>query len=349
MPAEWERHEAVWLSWPHADGESYPGKTLDWVMPEYAGFVRELTRWVRVYINVRGDNDRRAAEVALDGVLDRVTFFDIPTNEPWVRDHGCIFVVDDRGGRRAVSLRFNAWGEKYEPYADDAAAGARMAEALGVPVYRSRLTGEGGGLEVNGGGVLLSTGSCFLAESRNSTYSQSEVEHELRMAFGVDRVHWAEAAILGDDTDGHIDTTTRFVPGNRVLVSVAEKEANADYSVLREHAEQLARSGFEVVRLPVPEPFSVEPPEECGESWCVPQAPAGYANFLVTNGAVLVPTYGDPADERALEIIASCFPDREAVGLESGRLIWGLGSFHCLTQQVPVGGTGKGAPLRRPL
>ena len=169
MPAEWEPHEAVWLSWPHADGQSYPGKTLDWVMPEYAGFVRELTKWVPVYMNVRGKIDRDFAEEILDGVLERITFFKIPTNEPWVRDHGCIFVVNDNGERQAVSLKFNAWGEKYAPYDDDAAAGAKMAEVLGIPVYNSVLTGEGGGVEMDGEGVLLTTESCFLSRNRNMT------------------------------------------------------------------------------------------------------------------------------------------------------------------------------------
>ena len=341
MPAEWEPHEAVWLSWPHSDGQSYPGKTLDWVMPEYVGFVRELTKWVPVYINVREKADRDSAEKNLDGVLERITFFEIPTNEPWVRDHGCIFVVNDKGERRAVSLRFNAWGKKYEPFGDDAAAGARMAEALKIPVHDSRLIGEGGGIEVDGKGVLLTTRSCFLSENRNMTLGQNHVGEALKEAFGASSVVWLEAAIAGDDTDGHIDTTTRFFGESQVLVSVPDDPNHSDFTVLSAHREALKNAGFEVVELPVPEPFSVEPPEECGESWSVPQAPAGYANFLVTNGAVLVPTFEDPADEVALRIIGECFPGREIVGLPSRRLIWGLGSFHCLTQQVPCAAGGQ--------
>jgi agmatine deiminase len=340
MPAEWEPQEAVWLSWPRRSGVSYPGETLDWAMPEFAGFTRALAQHVPVYINVADAVHEAEARSALGaGAAVRCRFFTIPTDEPWVRDHGPSFLVGPGGVRGAACFRFNAWGEKYAPFDADARAGAAMAAAAGARGFDVGLTGEGGAVEVNGCGTVLTTASSLLNPNRNPGKSRAEVERALADALGTPNVVWLEAELAGDDTDGHVDTFARFTATGAVAASLPESPHHPDFPALSALHRALAGvrledgSRPEVVALPVPEPFVQCPP---GGAWEPVTVPAGYANFLVTNGAVLVPAYGDPADDRAAGLVGQLFPGREVVPLPSRRLIWALGSFHCLSQQLPA-------------
>ncbi|HUF36317.1 MAG TPA: agmatine deiminase family protein [Gemmatimonadales bacterium] len=341
MPAEWEPQEAVWLSWPRRSGVSFPGDSLDWALPEYAGFARALARFTPVYINVSGPEHEAEARAALGGgsAADVFRFFTIPTDEPWVRDHGPSFLVGSGGERGAACFRFNAWGEKYAPYDADARAGAAMAAAAGARRFDVGLAGEGGAIEVNGRGTVLTTASSLLNPNRNPGIPKISVERALSDALGAPNVVWLEAELAGDDTDGHVDTFARFTAPGTIAASLPDSPGHPDFPALSGLHRALAGvrledgSKPEVVALPVPAPFVQCSP---GGAWEPVSVPAGYANFLVTGRAVLVPAFGDPADDRAADVLGQLFPGREIVPLASRRLIWALGSFHCLSQQLPA-------------
>jgi agmatine deiminase len=309
-------------------------------MPEYAGFARALARYLPVYVNVADAAHEAEARAALGAEASaRYRFFTIPTDEPWVRDHGPSFLVNPAGERAAACFRFNAWGEKYAPFDADARAGAAMASAAAARRFEVGLAGEGGAIEVNGRGTVLTTASSLLNPNRNPGKQKAEVERALADALGAPNVVWLEAGLAGDDTDGHVDTFARFTAPATIAASLPESPGHPDFPALSALHRALARLRLEdgtrpeVVALPVPAPFTQCPP---GGGWDPVPVPAGYANFLVTNHAVIVPAYGDPADDRAAALLGQLFPGREVVPLPSRRLIWALGSFHCLSQQLPA-------------
>lgn len=345
MPAEWEPHDATWVSWPHKEA-SWPGK-IDAVKPVFARMVAELSRSETVHVNVNdaameAEARRLLREHAPPG---DVVFHHFPTNDAWCRDHGAVFVTkaansggdgsggDDAPPLTALDFRYNAWGDKYPPYNLDNEIPRRMAEFLAVPRVAVPMVLEGGSIDVNGCGSLLTTESCLLNPNRNPEWSREEIEAALRGCLGVEQILWLGEGIEGDDTDGHVDDLTRFVNRDTVVTVVEPDEQDANHRPLQENLERLQSmrlpdgSRLNVVELPTP------PRVECdGE-----RLPASYANFYIANTLVLLPFYGGPSDDAARAILQSCFPDREIVGIDCTDLVWGLGAFHCLTQQIPRG------------
>ena len=331
MPAEWEPHEATWLSWPHK-AESWPG-AFEPVPGIFVEIARLLAQSELVRINVA--DEERAAEVRallLRGGVDlaAVRFHLIPTDDSWVRDHGPIYVV--RGGERAIiNWGYNAWGGKYPPYNLDDQVPARIAAESGEQVFTPGIVMEGGSLDVNGRGTLLTTEACLLNPNRNPELSRGEIEGYLRDYLGVSRILWLGDGIVGDDTDGHVDDLTRFVTADTVVTALEEDPADENYRPLRENHERLRTMtdqdgrGLRVVTLPMPGPVYFD-----GQ-----RLPASYANFYIANRAVLVPTYRHANDARALHILQDLFPDRSVVGIDCTHLVWGLGAIHCVTQQQP--------------
>jgi agmatine deiminase len=334
QPAEWAPHEATWLSWPH-NRDSWPG-VFEGVEPAMVAFVRALAASEPVHINVLdADHERHVRRLLAAAVApERVRLHRFPTNDAWARDHGAIFVTRPtrKEPRLAVDFDYNAWGGKYPPFDLDREIGRQMAEVLGVPRYaKPGVVLEGGSIEVNGEGALLTTEQCLLNPNRNPTLTRADIEQLLRDCFGVNEILWLGEGIEGDDTDGHIDDLTRFV-GPRTVVTVVEpNRADPNHAPLEANRRLLdtlsvAGGPLEVVELPMPEPQYLE--EQ--------RLPASYANFYVANGAVLVPTFGCPADDVACATLRDCFPDRRVVAVDCRVLIAGLGALHCLTQQVPA-------------
>jgi agmatine deiminase len=346
MPAEWEPHEATWIAWPH-QRDDWPGKfgPVPWV---YAEIVRYLHRGEQVHILVNDEESGRDASRKLRraGVdLGRVTFYPFATDRVWTRDSGPIFVVREDAGGREVALthwRFNAWA-KYPNYHNDCLLPPRIAEALGLPAFPATWQGhdgprpvvlEGGSIDVNGQGCLLTTEECLLSDvqQRNPGLGREDYERLFADYLGVRKVLWLGRGIAGDDTHGHVDDLARFV-GPRTVVTVVENNpADDNYRPLQENRERLRGmtdqhgQSLEVVPLPMPAPLFFD-----GQ-----RLPVSYANFYIANNRVLVPTFNDPADRRALGVLADLFPGREVVGIHAVDLVWGLGTLHCLTQQQPV-------------
>jgi agmatine deiminase len=341
MPAEWELHEATWIAWPH-ERDDWPGKfgPIPWV---YAEIVRHLSQSERVRICVNdaaleGRARRMLNKAGAD--LDQVEFYRFPTDRVWTRDSAAIFIKDAAGEVAVTDWRFNAWA-KYDNWQRDDALPGLIADALRMRRWQPDVRGqrvvlEGGSIDVNGAGLLLTTEECLLSpvQARNPGLSREELERVLADYLGVRQVLWLNRGIVGDDTHGHVDDLARFV-GPRTIVTVIEEDvADINYEPLRENLERLrgmtdldGRS-LEVVPLPMPAPLSFR-----GQ-----RLPASYANFYVANDRVLVPTFNDANDRRALGVLAELFPDRKVVGIHAVDLVWGLGTLHCLTQQQPQRG-----------
>ena len=340
MPPEWEPHEATWISWPF-DDVLWEGH-LEAVRKNVAGLVATVARFEPVWLNVVGEEsegDARQRLEAADVDLSRVRFHHLPLNDAWFRDNGPLFVRNEAGEVALTDWHFNAWGEKYEPWDADDAAPAAVARTLGMKRFPVPLVMEGGALEVNGKRVCLTTRSCLLSQHRNPEMTQDEYEHELHDHLGLMHVCWLEGGMIDDHTDGHIDTIVRFASDNTVLCVVEEDENDPNRGTLL-HNYQLLQNmrnhdgePFEVVTLPTPR----KKPRLNGK-----RLPLTYANFYIGNGFVAVPTYEDENDERALETISRCFPDRETIGLDAQGLITGGGAFHCITQQQPAGEVARG-------
>jgi agmatine deiminase len=335
MPAEWEPHAATWLSWPRREGISFPG-SFDRVLPTLRTMVEALVESEPVCINVCNGAHEAEARAALSrsrGIdLARVAFHHIPTNEPWCRDHGPIFLTRDADPKLAVvDWDYNAWGNKYPPFDLDEVVPTRVAEVLKAPVFYPRMILEGGSIDVNGAGTLLATESCLLNKNRNPNLSRAEIEKRLRDFFGISQILWLGDGIAGDDTDGHIDNLARFVSERTVVAVVDQDRSSANYRPLRENLRRLremkiGKHKIDITELPTTRPMVREDLV----------LPASYANFYIANSCVLLPTFADPNDEIALSILQNLFPDRRVIGIDCRELIWGLGTFHCLTQQQPA-------------
>jgi agmatine deiminase len=331
-PAEWEPHAATWLSWPH-NPETWPGR-LPGVEAAFVAMVRALAGRESVRINVANGSmaDAVARRLHAAGVATGagVEFHLFPTNDAWVRDHGPVFLV--RGRERAVvDFGYDAWGGKYPPWDLDDAIPRHAAAALGVPRYEAGFVLEGGSIDGDGRGTLLTTESCLLNPNRERGRTREGMERRLAVFLGARHVIWLGDGVEGDDTDGHVDDLARFVAPGVVVAVVEDDPADANHAPLAENLRRLraARDAdgkpLEVVRLPMP------PPLQAGGLRC----PASYANFYVANGAVLVPVFGAPSDVRALAILRELFVGREVVGIPSSDLVSGLGAVHCLTCQEP--------------
>ena len=336
MPAEWEPHAATWLSWPRREGISFPD-SFDRVLPALRGMVEALVGSEQVCINVsNGAHEAEAREVLRGLSMERITFYRTPTNEPWCRDHGPIFLTRDVDPKLAiVDWDYNAWGNKYPPFDLDEVVPTRVAELLDLPVFYPGMILEGGSIEVNGAGALLTTESCLLNKNRNPNLSRQEIEKRLRDFLGISEILWLGQGTEGDDTDGHIDNLARFVSERTVLANVEKDRRSRNYEPLQENLRRLremkigaSRTGtkIDIIELPTTRRMVREDLV----------LPASYANFYIANSCVLVPTFADPADETALSILQGLFPDRRVVAIDCRELIWGLGTFHCLTQQQPA-------------
>jgi agmatine deiminase len=332
MPAEWEPHAATWLSWPRREGISFPD-SFDCVLPALREMVSALTESEPVNINVVNGAHEAEARAVLDALPHQecITYYEIPTNEPWCRDHGPIFLTRNAEPELAiVDWDYNAWGNKYPPFELDEVVPTRVAELLKVPVFYPKMILEGGSIDVNGAGTLLTSESCLLNKNRNPNLSRATIEGRLRDFLGVREVLWLGDGIAGDDTDGHIDDLARFVAETKVVTVVEDNSDDANYKPLQENLQRLRAmkiSGrrIDITILPMPKKIVREEI----------RLPASYANFYIANSIVLVPTFADPADKMALSTLQECFPNRRVVGIDCRELIWGLGTFHCLTQQQP--------------
>ena len=345
MPAEWEPHRGTWLSWPHKEA-SWPGK-FGPVPKIFASMVRHLADHEEVHINVAGSGMEQEVRhlLADEGSGSNNVFFHYnPTNDAWCRDHGPIFVQREAGDRAQaiIDWDFNAWGGKYPPYDLDDVIPSRIAGELGLPVFNPGIVMEGGSIDVNGRGTLLTTEACLLNPNRNPHLDRASIEAHLRAYLGVSHILWLGDGIEGDDTDGHVDDLTRFVSANTVVTVVEDDPADQNYEPLQNNLERLNRMTdqdgelLRVVTLPMPRPLHHD-----GQ-----RLPASYANFYIANGVVLLPTYDPDRDQEASITLQSLFPDREVIGIDCTDLVWGLGAFHCVTQQWPsstnsVSGKGK--------
>ena len=327
MPAEWEPHAATWLSWPRREGISFPG-SYDRILPTLREMIAALVESEPVCINVcNGAHEAEAREVLRGLSMDRINFHRIPTNEPWCRDHGPTFLTRAGDPKLAiVDWDYNAWGGKYPPCDLDEVVPTRVAEILKVPVFYPRMILEGGSIDVNGTGALLTSESCLLNKNRNPDLSREQIEQRLRDYLGVREILWLGPGIEGDDTDGHIDDLTRFVSEKKVVTVVEENRADENYEPLQENLARLHKMTLDIVTLPMPKKIVREDL----------RLPASYANFYIANTSVLVPTFADPGDEIAITTLQQLFPNRHVIGIDCRDLIWGLGTFHCLTQQQPA-------------
>jgi agmatine deiminase len=340
MPAEWEPHEATWICWPQNPAD-WPGKSspIKWVFSE---MVKKIADGERVWIIVgsaKVEASVRATLAKSHVDLSVVKFFIIPTDRNWIRDFGPIFVKNDKGECAIAKFRFNAWA-KYDNWKlDDKVAGV-VAKRLKLPIFPAVIGGkpftlEGGAIDVNGSGTLITTEECLLDDKiqvRNPGFGKADVETALRGSLGAVNVLWLNKGISGDDTHGHVDDICRFVNKNTVVACVEKNQSDTNHAPLMENLERLndARledgSRIDVVKLPMPTPLY------CGNI----RLPASYANFYISNAFVIVPTFNDENDRKALGTLSELFPDRKVVGIHAVDLAWGLGTLHCLTQQQPV-------------
>ena len=335
FPAEFDTQESMWLSWPHKE-ESWPGK-IEKIYAPYSQFVKEVALGQKVNINVADEEMKSFAQKHLyaAGVnLANVEFHLFPTNDAWCRDHGPAFLINPESEfkKAIVKWEYNAWGEKYPPHDLDNLIPLHIAAHLGIPCFRPGIVMEGGSVEFNGKGTLLTSMACLLNENRNPTLNQAQIERYLQDYYGVKHILWVGDGIIGDDTDGHIDDITRFVNADTVVTVVEENKQDENHLILEENLKMLKQMRLEngkqlnIVELPMPSPVI----------WEEQRLPASYANFYIANHAVVVPTFRDKNDQKALDIVTQCFPDRKIVGVDSTDIIWGLGSFHCLSQQEPA-------------
>ncbi|MDE1193484.1 MAG: agmatine deiminase family protein [Arachidicoccus sp.] len=333
FPAEFEKHSATWLSWPHKN-ESWPG-TIDKVYPYYSEFIKTLAQSEKVCINVNNEAMKSFAIGHLENEgadLSQVEFYVHPTNDAWCRDHGPAFVINKKENKKAiVDWNYNAWGNKYPPYDLDDVIPTLIAKDYDIPVFYPNIVMEGGSVEFNGKGTLLTSTSCLLNPNRNPHLTQKQIEEYLINYYGVEQILWVDEGIVGDDTDGHIDDTIRFVNEDTVLTVIEKNKSDENYHLLQHNFKQLQQmrllngKQLNIVELPMPNAVTYN-----GQ-----RLPASYANFYIANKFVIVPTYRCNQDEEALDIIQQYFPERKVVGIDSTEIIWGLGSFHCLSQQEP--------------
>ncbi|HBF12003.1 MAG TPA: agmatine deiminase [Deltaproteobacteria bacterium] len=336
MPAEWELHSATWLAWPH-NKSSWPGK-IELIPDVYVQMVKALHEGEDVHINV---NDQAMENKVHEKLfrsgcnMKHVFLHQFPNNDAWIRDHGPIFVTRSLQNKKELAVTdwdFNKWGGKYPPWDLDNIVPEKIAKYLGVPAFRSRMILEGGSIDVNGNGYLLTTESCLLNKNRNPGMTKPEIEEQLKQYLGVSHILWLGDGIIGDDTDGHVDDLSRFVNTNTILTVVEEDPRDENYKVLQDNLKRLSSmkdqdgKAFNIIPLPMPGPVVYQ-----GE-----RLPASYANFYIANKVVLVPTFKNLNDKKALETLQNLFSTRKVVGINATDLIWGLGAFHCLTQQQPA-------------
>jgi len=334
MPAEWGRQEAVWISWPH-NLDTWPGDMLKEVENSYAEFVKVLHtgQKVNILVNDKEMQDYVASRLKKFKIsLNQVFFYQIPNVDGWIRDYGPTFVVNDKLKQKSmVKWIFNAWGNKYNDLKEDDTIPYKMNETMNLQMFEPKIVLEGGSIEVNGSGTLLTTEQCLLNKNRNPTLTKKQIEQYLKDYLNVSNILWLKEGIAGDDTDGHIDDIARFVNQNTVVCAFEDNESDENYQILKENYELLSKMKDEkgnklnVIKLPMP--GFVGDKER--------RYPASYCNFYIGNESVVVPVFGHENDKKALAIIQELFPKRKVIGINSKEMVYGFGSFHCLSQQEP--------------
>lgn len=339
MPAEWEKHEATWLAWPHNESH-WPGN-FGPIPAVFAKIAVTLSEGENVYICVKDEEMEKSAraEVARSAsigsdqeIFKRIRFFHIPTDASWSRDHGPIFVKDASLRLVITDWIFNSWGGKYEPWDQDDVVPQKVSKIFNIPYLEPGIVLEGGSIDVNGKGVLLTTRQCLLNKNRNPHLSQAQIEKYLEDYLGATNVLWLEEGIVGDDTDGHIDDIARFVNENTIVTVVEDKKDDENHEILQKNLRDLKEmrdqdgNPFNIVEIPMPDPVIYEDQ----------RLPASYANFYIGNSVVIVPTFKCAKDEVVLQILRDLFPTRKVVGIDCVDLVWGLGTLHCSTQQMPA-------------
>jgi len=333
MPAEWERHEAVWLAWPY-DKTTFPDR-VDKVEEIYAQIISAVHKSENVNLFVKSKEMQTKAVRLLEKKevdFGKVNFFLFDYADVWFRDYGPVFVVDKNKKKLAmVRWKFNAWGEKYGELIKDAQIPSVINQKMKLRCFEPGIVLEGGSIDVNGKGTLLTTEQCLLNKNRNPRLNREEIEKYLKNYLGVNHIIWLKNGIAGDDTDGHVDDIARFVNPTTVLCAYEENKTDEDYPVLKENYEILLNSKdqdgnrLNIIKLPTPG-FVGDKSH---------RLPASYANFYIANSAVLVPVFGRENDKKALKIIQKVFPERKIVGIDCTDLVYGLGAIHCITQQLP--------------
>jgi len=337
MPAEWEPHAATWLAWP-ANLETWP-EHLEQARNVYLQMISALSHHEKVYVLLQDceANDSLEEKLQEHGCLRRnVQLCHIPYNDSWLRDSGPIFITNPNHPTQplvAHDFIFNAWGKKYEPYSDDDAIPQHATRLLQLPLIQHDFVLEGGSIDVNGLGSVLTTKQCLLNKNRNPHLSQAQIENNLKRFLGVTNVLWLDEGIEGDDTDGHVDDITRFVNANTIFTVVENNHSDPNFLPLDNNARKLRDmrdqdgNPFTIIELPMPDKW-VEGP--------FGRSPASYANFLIANDIVLVPVYSAPNEAHVLSLFNDAFPDRKIIPIECSALVAGLGSIHCVTQQQPL-------------
>lgn len=341
MPAEWAPHLACYLVWPH-NLETWPGK-FEVIPPIFARMVAAIAQFEPVRLLLHDQNQMGVvrsmlmdATRAIGSSIGNIEMIHLPTNDSWARDHGPTFVNQVAGGagpsQIALDWRFNSWGEKYGAFDLDDVVPQRLAARYGFTVLEPGIVLEGGSIEVNGAGTVLTTESCLLNPNRNPNLSRGEIEDFLKTYLGVNKVLWLGEGIAGDDTDGHIDDLARFVAPDTIVTVVEDDPSDENFAILQDNLARLRtmpdQDGrlFRIETLPMPAPIVFEDT----------RLPASYANFYIANGGVVMPTFDCAQDAVAAETLARLFPNRRIVGVPSTDLVWGLGAVHCLTQQHPT-------------
>ncbi|MFN8436938.1 MAG: agmatine deiminase family protein [Cytophagales bacterium] len=333
MPAEWEPHVSTWFSWPHKEA-SWPGK-FEPVPAVFVEMVKALTPFEFVNINVK-DSEMylQVSKLLIESGVDmqKVTLHVNPTNDAWCRDHGPIYIKKSSGERAIVDWGYNAWGGKYPPFDLDDAVPVLISQKQNLPLFQPGIVMEGGSIEVNGKGTLLTTEACLLNENRNPHLTKEQIEDYLKAYLGVTNILWLGDGIIGDDTDGHVDDMTRFINETTIVTVIEENKEDENYEILLENYERLVQmkdqdgKPFKIVKLPMPDPVYYD---DC-------RLPASYANFLIANSCVLVPTYRCSKDQVAIDILQKEMPNHTIIGIDCTDLIWGLGAIHCVSQQEPA-------------
>jgi agmatine deiminase len=339
MPPEWSRQEAVWLSWPVDDPRHWGGQKRDLMWAKFAEIAAGISLFETVRINAPGADHAAILDACnrAKAVPERVQLFDHPHNDVWCRDHGPIFLKHRETGEVAVSdWEFNAWGGKFPPYDLDNSIPRRIAEKLGLKRFQGGMILEGGGIEINGLGQLLTTEAVLLNPNRNPHLSREQVEQKLRATLGVQEILWLRQGIEGDDTDGHIDDLARFVTDDVIVACVERDPSSPNRPVLEENLHRLRSftrpdgRPFDVVEIPLPEACEVP-------GWRLPVLPASYVNFLIVNEGLLVPTFRQGRnDDRALGLLRELFPGRTVMGIDCLDLVEEGGTLHCISQQQPA-------------
>jgi agmatine deiminase len=334
MPAEWEPHEATWLAWPH-NQDHWPGNFQP-IPHVYCEIIRALVLSEKVYVCVNDAAMENSASELLERsnvALENVRFFQIPTDASWSRDHGPIFVRDENENLIATDWIFNAWGGKYPPWDRDDAVPQHVARILELPLVQPGIVLEGGSIDVNGKGTILTTEQCLLNPNRNPHLRRNQIEQYLQQYLGVTNILWLKEGIVGDDTDGHVDDIARFVNARTVVCELEENNTDANCEILKRSFDNLKKmrdqdgAPLEVIAIPMPDAVMHEGI----------RLPASYANFYIANRVVIVPTFRCKKDDDAIRILSGLFPNHKVIGIDCVDLVWGLGTLHCSTQQQPSG------------